>query len=91
MVKIDKDLKNFFDPARTRKQSYVKIVSLLRALGATVDESKTTGSSVFIRLKHRSEDFDRVTSLHKPHPSKELKPYAVRGLRTFLEGLGYKP
>ncbi len=67
------------------------LVALLRKLGAEVDESRK-GSNVVIIMNHKEDENDkRVTNLHRPHPGKELKPYAVKNLRSFLEDLGYWP
>lgn len=64
--------------------NYDDAMELLRALGATVDDRRE-GSRVAFRLR------DRVGSLHRPHPSKELKRYQVRDLRDLLERAGITP
>lgn len=32
-----------------------------------------------------------IATFHRPHPTKEAKPYQVRDARTFLENAGVKP
>ncbi len=32
-----------------------------------------------------------VLNAHRPHPGKEAKPYQLRDVRQFLEGLGVTP
>ncbi|MBW1802871.1 MAG: type II toxin-antitoxin system HicA family toxin, partial [Deltaproteobacteria bacterium] len=32
-----------------------------------------------------------IATFHRPHPSKEAKPYQVRDARQFLEQVGVKP
>ena len=91
MTKTKKALSDLFDRAKTKKQVYDSVVALLRSLGAEVDESRK-GSNVVIIMNHKEDENDKsVTNLHRPHPGKELKPYAVKNLRTFLESLGYWP
>ena len=50
--------------------------SFFKAIGANVREGE--GSRVQIILN------TRVLRLHKPHPQKELKKYAVEAIRDFL-------
>lgn len=33
----------------------------------------------------------RIVTFHRPHPTKEAKPYQVEGARAFLDQLGVKP
>ena len=56
------------------------MVSLLRHLGASIDEG--AGSRVGFTLNGRRAVF------HRPHPGKELKRGAVRDLREFLRSAG---
>ena len=60
-----------------------KVESLLIALGCQVIEGR--GSRV------RFEKDGKVASFHRPHPSKEAKPYQVRYARTYLELLEVEP
>jgi hypothetical protein len=32
-----------------------------------------------------------IATFHRPHPTKEAKPYQVRDARQFIESLGVKP
>jgi hypothetical protein len=59
---------------------WARIESLLIALGAEVIEGR--GSRVRFVLK------GVVATFHRPHPSKEAKPYQVRDTRSFLERAG---
>lgn len=63
--------------------TYDEAKSLLSSLGYKEhNKGKTSGSRViFIR-----ED-DKIM-LHKPHPEKEMKSYAVRQLKEHLEAIG---
>lgn len=91
MTKADKALKDLFDKRKTNNQVYESTISLLKKLGAEVDESRK-GSNIFIVMSSKGEESEkRMTNFHKPHPVKELKPYVVKNLRAFLEELGYWP
>jgi len=59
------------------------IVSLLRNLGA--DVSQREGSRVAVTLD------GRTIILHRAHPGKETRPYAVYDLRAFLVEVGVEP
>jgi hypothetical protein len=59
---------------------WARIESMLVALGAEVIEGR--GSRVRFVLK------GVVATFHRPHPSKEAKPYQVRDTRSFLERAG---
>ena len=59
------------------------IESLLVAAGAKIIEGR--GSRVrFVFGKF-------AATFHRPHPSKDAKPYQVRDARTFLETIGVLP
>lgn len=59
----------------------------LSALGYNKDnKGKTSGSRVFF-IKE-SEYEKRIIMLHKPHPQKEMKAYAVRQVIDQLKGYG---
>ncbi len=60
-----------------------RIEALFIALGAQVIEGN--GSRVRFTLN------SVVASFHRPHPTKEAKPYQVRDARAFLEQVGEKP
>ncbi len=59
------------------------IEKLLIAVGCVVIEGR--GSRV------RFAYGERVATVHRPHPSKEAKPYQVEDARLFLELIGVKP
>lgn len=73
----------FATPTR-RSLTWADVAACLRALGAEVDEGRE-GSRVRVRLAGR-----RLT-LHRPHPQKELKAYAVEDVRAFLTEVGVTP
>ena len=60
-----------------------KIESLFVALGANTIEGN--GSRVRFELN------GSIGTFHRPHPSKEAKPYQVKDARAFLENAGVKP
>lgn len=60
-----------------------RIEALLVATGCRVIEGN--GSRV------RFEKDGIIATFHRPHPSKEAKPYQVRDARVYLENLGVKP
>ena len=62
---------------------WARIETLLIAVGCIVIEGR--GSRV------RFAYGERVASFHRPHPSKEAKPYQVEDARIFLELIGVKP
>jgi hypothetical protein len=60
------------------------VVSLLKGLGATIDEGRE-GSRVGVALN------GRAAIIHRPHPQKEVKRTSVRDIRGFLEEAGVTP
>jgi hypothetical protein len=60
-----------------------RIETLLVAVGCRIIEGN--GSRV------RFEKDSIVATFHRPHPTKEAKPYQVRDARHYLETLGVKP
>ena len=72
----------FADPIPSTLE-WVRIESLLMALGAQAIEGR--GSRVRFELN------GIVATFHRPHPSKEAKPYQVRDVRQFLEQAGVSP
>jgi hypothetical protein len=60
-----------------------RIEALLIAVGCKVIEGN--GSRV------RFEKDGLVATFHRPHPSKEAKPYQVRDARQYLTTLGVRP
>jgi hypothetical protein len=72
----------FVDPV-LRSLEWRRIETLLIAIGCQVIEGN--GSRV------RFEKNGVVTIFHRPHPSKEAKPYQVRDAREFLISIGVKP
>lgn len=72
----------FSDPV-SKSLEWRRIEALLVAIGCQVIEG--SGSRV------RFEKGGMIGTFHRPHPSKEAKPYQVRDARQFLENLGVKP
>ncbi len=72
----------FGDPV-SKSLEWRRIEALLVAIGCQMIEG--SGSRV------RFEKGGMIGTFHRPHPSKEAKPYQVRDARQFLEALGVKP
>lgn len=62
---------------------WLRIESLLISLGAQVVEGH--GSRVRFELN------GIIATFHRPHPTKEAKPYQVRDARALLEQAGVHP
>ena len=75
-----KTLKAIFSEPIPKSLEWSRIESLFVALGASIIEGD--GSRVRFVLN------GVVGSFHRPHPSKEAKPYQVRDARDFLELAG---
>ncbi len=76
-------LKRIFDSPTRSDVTWVEVESLLRAQGATFREGP--GSQVWTSLGQA------LLSIHKPHPQKELKKYALERVRDFLREVGLAP
>ena len=74
---------NFAHPSRANVK-WRDVVSLLRGLGAEVDERRQ-GSRVAILLK------GNVTVQHRPHPRPVMDKGAVAAMRDFLKNCGIEP
>ncbi|MBL8473087.1 MAG: type II toxin-antitoxin system HicA family toxin [Rhodocyclaceae bacterium] len=72
----------FNDPV-SKSLEWRRIEALLLAIGCELIEG--SGSRV------RFEKDGIAAIFHRPHPSKEAKPYQVRDVRQFLQNLGVKP
>lgn len=77
-------LRRVFEVPTVSDLRWAELVSLLKALGATVD-TKRKGSRVAIALG------GRVLSLHRPHPKPVLKQYQVAQVRELLARTGHAP
>ena len=75
-------LKLIFDKHVSTSLNWQHIETLFLALGAQVIEDR--GSRVRFELN------GVIATFHRPHPSKEAKPYQVRDARQFLEQAGVK-
>jgi len=75
-----KTLEQIFSEPVHKSMEWSRIESLFLALGADVIEGD--GSRVRFVLN------EVVGSFHRPHPSKDAKPYQVRDARDFLEQAG---
>ncbi|HAI69504.1 MAG: type II toxin-antitoxin system HicA family toxin [Candidatus Parabeggiatoa sp. nov. 3] len=78
-----KTLEAIFSEPVPKSLEWSRIESLFVALGASIIEGE--GSRVRFLLN------EVVASFHRPHPSKEAKPYQVRDARHFLEQAGVTP
>ena len=75
-------LEAIFGSPTPKTLEWSRIEALLIALGARVVEGR--GSRVRFVLN------GIVGTFHRPHPSKEAKPYQVRDARDFLKEAGVK-
>lgn len=81
--KHQKTLEAIFGKPTPSGLEWVRIESLLVAVGCTVVEGR--GSRVrFVLGEH-------VATFHRPHPAKEAKPYQVTDAKTFLQLIGVTP
>ncbi|MEW6185950.1 MAG: type II toxin-antitoxin system HicA family toxin [Thermodesulfobacteriota bacterium] len=74
--KQQKTLSRIQDKPTRANITWDEVQSFFKAIGARIREGE--GSRVQIILN------TRVLRLHKPHPQKELKKYAVEAIRDFL-------
>jgi len=65
------------------EMKWQQIEALFLALGAQAIEGR--GSRVRFELN------GVIATFHRPHPSKEARPYQVRDARQFLEQAGVEP
>lgn len=63
--------------------SFAAIESVLRALGAAIQER--AGSRIRVELK------GEIWRCHRPHPGKEARKYQVEEVRELLQRLRIKP
>lgn len=78
-----KTLSAIFAKPTPKSVEWAEVESLIKALGGEIVHNQ--GSKVRIDLNHVS------LNIHSPHPQKEVKQYAVRLLREFLEKAGVTP
>jgi hypothetical protein len=81
--KHTKTLHALFAKPTTATLEWVKIESLLIALGCNVIEGR--GSRMRFELN------GTIATFHRPPPAKEAKPYQVEQARDFLTAIGFKP
>jgi len=82
-AKHTKTLNAIFSKPTPTSLEWARIEALLVVLGCRVIEGR--GSRV--RFEHNGA----ITAFHRPHPSKEAKPYQVAQARDFLIAIGVKP
>lgn len=82
-AKHAKTLRAIFAKPTTATLEWVRIEALFIALGCRVIEGR--GSRVRFELN------GRITAFHRPHPTKEAKPYQIEQARDFLIIIGVKP
>lgn len=73
-------LKKIFDRPTRADVAWRDVASLLKACGADIKEGD--GSKVKAMLN------GQILRIHKPHPRKEFKKWAVEEIRGFLESAG---
>lgn len=78
-----KTLNDIFSQPVPATLEWRRIESLFISLGAQTIEG--AGSRVRFDLN------GIVAAFHRPHPTKEAKPYQVKDAKTFLENAGVKP
>jgi hypothetical protein len=76
-------LEAIFSEPPPRNLLWDDIESLLRAIGCKV--KNRGGSRVAFAMD------DEMLYIHRPHPQKEAKVFAVKSVRAFLESLGVGP
>ena len=81
--KQQKTLKKIFETPTRSDIKWSEVQSLLSACKAEITEGK--GSRLRVVMNNR------FLNLHKPHPQKEMKKYAVELVRDFLINAGVKP
>lgn len=77
-------LRSIYANSTPRDIRWKQIVSLLKAVGAELDEARS-GSRVAIILNNR------VSVVHKPHPGSEVGRHTVRDIRDLLKDSGIIP
>ena len=78
MAKLDKQITEF--KAAKGEYKWTDLLTLLKGLG--FDPIQGSGS----RIKFTNGEV--TINLHKPHPQKEVKAYAVKQVKTLLEQEG---
>ena len=78
-----KTLQALFSQPPPKGLEWARSEALLVALGAEVIEGR--GSRVRFVLNNV------VATFHRPHPTKEAKPYQINDARNLLEQAGIKP
>jgi hypothetical protein len=78
-----KTLEAIFSQPVPSSLEWRRIEALFVALGA----QKVEGSGSRVRFVLEGN----VATFHRPHPTKEAKPYQIRDARTFLENAGVRP
>ncbi|MFA7269225.1 MAG: type II toxin-antitoxin system HicA family toxin [Sterolibacterium sp.] len=82
-AKHRKTLEAIFIKPTTAKLEWARIEALFKSINCQIIEGR--GSRV------RFAYGDRIATFHRPHPTKEAKPYQVEDARAFLESIGVKP
>ena len=78
-----KTLTNIYEKPTRSDISWRNVESLFGAIGSDIFEGEGSRVSVVFNK--------RVMNIHKPHPSGQLKKYAVEKVRDFLNIIGVKP
>lgn len=81
--KHTKTLQAVFSKPTPTALEWAKLEALLIAVGCQVIEGR--GSRVRFVMN------GKIATFHRPHPTKEAKPYQVEHAREFLTAIGIKP
>ncbi|MCK9391354.1 MAG: hypothetical protein M0Q01_07300 [Syntrophales bacterium] len=81
--KYRKTLTDIYEKPTRADVSWKNVASLFRAIGSDIFEGEGSRISVVFNK--------RVLNIHKPHPSGEMKKYAVEKVRDFLNIIEVKP
>ena len=78
-----KSLADIYEKPTRCDVSWWNVESLFRAIGSDIFEGEGSRVSVVFNKQ--------VLNIHKPHPSGDMKKYAVEKVRDFLNIMGVKP
>ncbi len=78
-----KTLTDIYEKPTRADVSWKDVASLFRVIGSDIFEGEGSRISVVFNK--------RVLNIHKPHPSGEMKKYAVEKVRDFLNIIEVKP
>ena len=80
MSRKEKLIKRFL--SQPKDFTFQELVTLFSIFGFTVNKKGTTSGS---RVEFVNDAAEKSYSMHKPHPSNVLKPYAMKQALDFLK------